>query len=601
MSWLLGNTLVAAVLALATLAVGRWVRPAPAVMHGLWLVVLLKLVTPPLLQVEFGLPWATPSAEVVTVDLDGVVSPRASASSPVVPAARTPAQPAPATLPWTTVLLALWSLGGSLLLLHFAKGVVRAERRLRRLPAVPTALRAEVAALASQLRVDVPDLRDDPDAGSPYVSGLGRARMVLPAAALARSSTKGRAAVIAHELAHLRRGDHVVVHLELLLAVLLWWHPLFWFARGQRRQWAELACDAWAVASVPEASLDYATALVEAVARPDHAVAATAVLAVRPAARAAFERRLTMILNERVPCRAGRAWWLPFASLGLTLFAAPVVAQHEESEPVRIEIKVNGRDLGELSAQERQVLLRRLLQTEAPVAPERRSDAARIDETQDPPRAKAPRRQRVPQAEPGVGEQLRKALAQAREELLGDADLRELGITDEVTGLLDDLAAGKGMQGSLDKVIRAAMKGAGRLAIREIESDPDLQELGLTAGIRQLVTGLLEDEHNLELLSGLARQAAASALDQAKAEIRADADLRELGIAGDVEALVDGLLSGKGDFDASLERLIETAMRRAGELAEDEVRDAPAPKAGPKSEPKPKARKRAPQGAPVIR
>ena len=33
--------LVAAVLALAVLALGRWLRPSPAVLHGLWLIVLL--------------------------------------------------------------------------------------------------------------------------------------------------------------------------------------------------------------------------------------------------------------------------------------------------------------------------------------------------------------------------------------------------------------------------------------------------------------------------------------------------------------------------------------------------------------------------------
>src|SRR5262249_259937 len=43
----LGNALAAAVLALLAAGVGRLCR-RPALMHGLWLLVLLKLVTPPL-------------------------------------------------------------------------------------------------------------------------------------------------------------------------------------------------------------------------------------------------------------------------------------------------------------------------------------------------------------------------------------------------------------------------------------------------------------------------------------------------------------------------------------------------------------------------
>ena len=45
----LSNALVASVLALVAFAVSRWRRPALA--HGLWLLVLIKLVTPPLVPI----------------------------------------------------------------------------------------------------------------------------------------------------------------------------------------------------------------------------------------------------------------------------------------------------------------------------------------------------------------------------------------------------------------------------------------------------------------------------------------------------------------------------------------------------------------------
>ena len=50
---LLSNAVAAVVLALVALAAGRVLR-RPALTHGLWLLVLLKLLTPPLVRVPAG-------------------------------------------------------------------------------------------------------------------------------------------------------------------------------------------------------------------------------------------------------------------------------------------------------------------------------------------------------------------------------------------------------------------------------------------------------------------------------------------------------------------------------------------------------------------
>lgn len=346
-----------------------------------------------------------------------------------------------------------------------------------------------------------------------------------------------------------------------------------------------------------------------------------------------------MILDQRVPCRASRAWLFSFAPAALTMLGAPVLAQGEgEREEVRIEIRVNGKSLDELGAIERRVLLQKLLGDERRDAPpervreervakkdvrepkvyvvrkgdslariakselgsaERFEEILRLNPDLEPLRLRVGQKLRLPrvggdahdvfvevhedvlqdvthefQGLPGsldvvlrdgrIAGELRGALREVRDELQGDADLRELGITDEVTALVDDLAAGKGLQGSLDNVIKAAMKGASRIAIREIEADEDLRDLGITSGVKALVTGLLENEHNQALIGDLARQAAKGALRKAKAEIEADVDLRDLRITGEVSGLVEGLFEG-GDFDANLERLIEKVLRHVGE------------------------------------
>src|SRR5260370_41859596 len=54
LGWLIQNSLVAGVMAGVVAAVCRFARPSPAVRHALWLVVLIKLIAPPLVY----WPWS---------------------------------------------------------------------------------------------------------------------------------------------------------------------------------------------------------------------------------------------------------------------------------------------------------------------------------------------------------------------------------------------------------------------------------------------------------------------------------------------------------------------------------------------------------------
>src|SRR5215813_7963362 len=75
----LSNCVMALALAAVAASAGRWCR-RPAVAHGLWLLVLLKLVTPPLVTVP--VPWPEP---------DEPAAPSAAAALPEpLPPARAP-------------------------------------------------------------------------------------------------------------------------------------------------------------------------------------------------------------------------------------------------------------------------------------------------------------------------------------------------------------------------------------------------------------------------------------------------------------------------------------------------------------------------------
>ena len=69
--------------------------------------------------------------------------------------------------------------------------------------------------------------------------------------------------MLAHELAHLRRGDPWVARLLLVAGWLWWWNPLYWLARRRLDIEAELACDAWVVWALPDDRFVYAETLLD--------------------------------------------------------------------------------------------------------------------------------------------------------------------------------------------------------------------------------------------------------------------------------------------------------------------------------------------------
>ncbi|MEQ8850456.1 MAG: M56 family metallopeptidase [Phycisphaerales bacterium] len=77
---------------------------------------------------------------------------------------------------------------------------------------------------------------------SPFVTGIFRPTIVLPADAESWDDMKQRA-VIAHESAHLARHDTLFEFLLQLLCVAMWWNPLFWLVRREVVLLRETACD----------------------------------------------------------------------------------------------------------------------------------------------------------------------------------------------------------------------------------------------------------------------------------------------------------------------------------------------------------------------
>lgn len=158
---------------------------------------------------------------------------------------------APVALPLASdaifVGLALW-LSGTLLLLarvlFQAAGLLRLRRRLVREGAPAGAdLQRAMQTLVQEMHVRAPTLRVLPGLSSP---------LVLPGAVLLPRWAEGldtpqQRAMLAHELAHLRRRDPLWRPLQRLALVPLFFHPLAWHALRRLETLAETLCDAAAV------------------------------------------------------------------------------------------------------------------------------------------------------------------------------------------------------------------------------------------------------------------------------------------------------------------------------------------------------------------
>ncbi len=98
------------------------------------------------------------------------------------------------------------------------------------------------------------------DLAGPVVVGVLRPAVVIPAAVLTGLTPSQVEAVLAHELAHIRRHDYFINLLQTLVETLLFYHPAVWWASARIRAERENCCDDLAASAVGD-SHAYAAAL----------------------------------------------------------------------------------------------------------------------------------------------------------------------------------------------------------------------------------------------------------------------------------------------------------------------------------------------------
>ena len=337
-SWVIESLFVSALLAAIVTVICRLFRPRPAFCHALWVIVLIKLMTPPwiaspwlpdqlrdaLFAREVSVPVSSPHAETaVSADqrTASVVLRLIGSESPVADSViSTEAANPPWKEPAKTALLALWVAGALAMAGTQFSRLLRFRGLIMRGHEAPEWLMREAENLSSGLNLSPPKLIVVSGLGSALAWTIGHAKILIPDALVDAIPANRWPTILAHEFAHLKRKDHLFGWLQLLVGCVWWWNPVFWYARRRLQEYAEMACDAWVTSVLPERRHDYAEALIRVVELASEYPSPVPALGMANRPAAAFERRLTMILREKMPYR------LSIVTAGLVgLFALLVV------------------------------------------------------------------------------------------------------------------------------------------------------------------------------------------------------------------------------------------------------------------------------------
>jgi beta-lactamase regulating signal transducer with metallopeptidase domain len=152
--------------------------------------------------------------------------------------------------------------------------------------------------VSSRFRLRVTDGRI-----SPLVWPIGRPTVLMPRRLLSELPREELQTLLAHELAHLRRKDHWVRWLELVVTALYWWHPVVWWARAAIQRAEEQACDAWVVSALPGIAQHYASALFKAAQFASESRPAAPAVASALGSGGNFVERIENIMNAKWNCR----------------------------------------------------------------------------------------------------------------------------------------------------------------------------------------------------------------------------------------------------------------------------------------------------------
>jgi len=320
----LSNAFLSLALAIAATVVGAGTK-RPQLVHMLWLLVFVKLVTPPIVTVP-----------VVTIPADGGAASTAADHSRLGPVYsekgrlnnEAPALSGLGSAAWNHARVwmpPIWLVGSVVVL---ARSLVRIHSFSRLLAmqseVAPPELQTDAKEMGYRLGLRrIPTIYVTSARISPMVWWTGgEVRVFLPATLFEQMDPRQSQWILAHELAHVRRRDYLVRWLEWLACVCFWWNLVVWWAQRNLRATEEICCDELVMSRLNPKPKIYANSLLSALeflARP----------ALRPPAMASqinsggfLERRFKMIVSKA--SKRSNSRWLNACVLLCAVVLLPV-------------------------------------------------------------------------------------------------------------------------------------------------------------------------------------------------------------------------------------------------------------------------------------
>jgi len=189
-------------------------------------------------------------------------SPYVPDSQPIISALSSTPVVASSSLPYIQIVVWFWIAGVVAMSTWSMGGWIAAQRlKWRSKQPLPEFWQSQLAVLAERLGIRrTIRLCESTLAEVPAVIGWLRPVILVPAGALVNLSTRELEAVLAHELAHIRRFDYAANLLQSAVETLMFYHPAMWWISRRVRAERENCCDDVAIMACGD-RLVYARAL----------------------------------------------------------------------------------------------------------------------------------------------------------------------------------------------------------------------------------------------------------------------------------------------------------------------------------------------------
>jgi bla regulator protein BlaR1 len=231
-------------------------------------------------------------------------------------------------------LVFCWLIGAVILMLRFAGGWIYTQRlRSNAQMVTDKQWKARFGILIAKLDITQSvEFKETAQILTPIVIGAIRPVVLVPIGLLTGLSISQTEAILAHELAHIRRNDYLINILQSFVDVVFFFHPALWWLSERIRTEREHCCDDIAIAACND-KFSFAEALLK-VAEWQQAPRLAMAFASRKPLLLQRVRRVLGVNPKTEGLRSNRALSLVFISL-LIGFSMYAVAQQNASKPAK--------------------------------------------------------------------------------------------------------------------------------------------------------------------------------------------------------------------------------------------------------------------------